>query len=63
MYQTQWLRELLFKGHEVEVECMSPKARVANWSRHAMRETDLGARSWLGARVWAQMLLGCGCRR
>lgn len=32
-------------------------------SRHAMRETDLGAGSWLGARVWAQMLLGCGCGR
>lgn len=63
MYQTQWLRGLLSKGPEVEVECVAPKARVANRSRHAMRETDLGAGSWLGARVWAQMLLGSGCGR
>lgn len=48
------------KGPEVAAECAAPEAGVANWSRHVMRETDLRAGSWLGARVWAQRLLGCG---
>lgn len=61
--ETWWLRGLLSKGPEAEVECVAPKAGVANWSRHDMSETDLRARSWPGARVWAQMLLGCGCGR
>lgn len=38
--ETWWLRGLLSKGPEAEVECVAPKAGVANWSRHDMSETD-----------------------
>lgn len=35
----RWLRGLSPK----EAECVSPEAGLANWSRHAVGETDLGA--------------------